>query len=195
MPNAESEPLRKTPLHDLHIELGAKMVPFAGYEMPVQYPAGILAEHRQTREMAGLFDVSHMGQVKLSGDDPAGALETLVPGEIQRLDLGRMRYTQLTNEVGGILDDLMVTNRQDHLFLVLNAACKEADVAHLRAHIGDRCNVAELEDRALLALQGPAAVDALVRLASKARGMSFMSGVDLSVDDIPCFVTPLGLYR
>ena len=129
-----SDALARTPLHDLHLSLGAKMVPFAGYDMPVQYPAGILAEHLHTRAAASLFDVSHMGQVRLEGAGAAKALEALVPGDIVGLGPGRMRYTLFTSESGGILDDLMVTNRGDHLFLVVNAARKAFDIAHLGRH-------------------------------------------------------------
>ena len=139
-----SEALKRTPLYDLHKELGARIVPFAGYEMPVQYPAGILAEHAQTRTAAGLFDVSHMGQVRLTarpGHNAAKALETLVPGDISGLTAGQQRYTQLTNEQGGILDDLMVTSTGDHLLLVLNAACKDADLAHIRKHLASSCEI------------------------------------------------------
>ncbi len=136
--------LLHTPLHALHLELGAKMVPFAGYAMPVSYPQGILAEHRQCRESAVLFDVSHMGQLRLTGDDAAAALETLVPVDIVGLAPGKQRYALFTNDAGGILDDLMVTRRDDHLFLVVNAACKEADTAHLRAHLSTRCLIEPL---------------------------------------------------
>ena len=132
-----SEP-RRTPLFDLHRELGGKMVPFAGWEMPVQYPAGILAEHQHCRAAAALFDVSHMGQVRLDGADAAAALERLVPGDIQSLAPGRARYTQFTNEAGGILDDLIVSQAGDHLFLVVNAGCRDADIAHLRAELWSR---------------------------------------------------------
>ena len=146
--------LLETPLQSLHVELGAKMVPFAGYDMPVSYPAGILAEHRQCRESAALFDVSHMGQLRLVGGDAAAALETLVPVDIVGLGVNRQRYGFFTNETGGILDDLMVTRRDDHLFLIVNAACKGDDIAHLRATIASRCAIEPLPDRALLALQG-----------------------------------------
>ena len=132
------ENLKRTPLHDLHVALGAKMVPFAGYSMPVQYPAGVLKEHNHTRNAAGLFDVSHMGQARLTGADPAAALETLVPAELQALEAGQQRYTQFTNDAGGILDDLMVTNMGDHLFIVVNAACKDADFAHMQAGLAGR---------------------------------------------------------
>ncbi|MDJ0630113.1 MAG: glycine cleavage system aminomethyltransferase GcvT [Rhodobacter sp.] len=171
--------LNRTCLYDLHVDLGAKMVPFAGYEMPVQYPMGVLKEHLHCRAAAGLFDVSHMGQVLLrpnSGDvaDAALALETLVPVDVLGLKAGRQRYGLFTNDTGGILDDLMIANRGDHLFLVVNAACKAQDLAHMQAHLADRCEVAEVTDRALLALQGPAAEAALAGLAPGAAGMRFM---------------------
>ena len=177
--------LRRTPLYDLHIELGAKMVPFAGYEMPVQYPMGVLREHLHCRAQAGLFDVSHMGQVILPGPGAAAALEALVPVDIVGLAEGRQRYAMFTDAQGGILDDLMVANRGDHLFVVVNAACKEADLTHLAAHVpGTR----EVCDRALLALQGPAAEAALARLVPGVAAMRFMDvgtfpweGVDLWV--------------
>jgi aminomethyltransferase len=172
--------LRKTPLDALHRELGARMVPFAGYAMPVQYPSGILAEHQHTRSAAGLFDVSHMGQVRLTarGGQPrevaARALERLVPAALQDLAPGRMRYTQFTNAAGGILDDLMVTAMGDHLSLVVNAGCKEADVAHLREGLGDTCDIEYLEDRALLALQGPQAVAVFARHVPQVAELAFM---------------------
>ena len=161
--------LRRTCLYDLHRELGAKMVPFAGYEMPVQYPMGVMGEHLHSRAKAGLFDVSHMGQVILRA--PAEALETLVPVDVQGLAEGRQRYAMFTNDAGGILDDLMVANRGDHLFLVVNAACKETDIAHLQAHLP---GVEPVTDRALLALQGPLAETVLARLVPGAAAMRFM---------------------
>src|SRR5246127_3698805 len=175
----DNTPLKRTPLHALHLSLGAKMVPFAGYDMPVQYPAGVLKEHLHTRQKAGLFDVSHMGQLALrakSGkvEDAARALERLVPQDIVALAAGRQRYAQFTNEDGGILDDLMVANFGDHLFVVVNAACKEADEAHLRAHLADSCQVDSLSDRALLALQGPRASDVLAKVCAEAPAMRFM---------------------
>jgi len=152
--------LKRTPLHDLHLALGAKMVPFAGYDMPVQYKLGVMKEHLHTRAAAGLFDVSHMGQVILRGDDPqavALALETLVPVSVAGLAEGRQRYGLFTNEQGGIEDDLMIANRGDHLFLVVNAACKEADVARLRAGLEPKgVSVEYIEDRALLRCRGRA---------------------------------------
>jgi aminomethyltransferase len=184
------QPLR-TPLHALHLSLGGKMVPFAGYDMPVQYPTGIMAEHLHTRGEAGLFDVSHMGQVRLEGAQAAAALEGLVVGDITALRPGRMRYTLFTNDSGGILDDLMVTNAGDHLFLVVNAARKGHDIAHLRRHLDGKAVVKPLPDRALLALQGPAAARALGRLAPVAT-MAFMSGAPMTIEGVACFVTRSG---
>ncbi|MGO8915634.1 MAG: glycine cleavage system aminomethyltransferase GcvT [Stellaceae bacterium] len=184
--------LQRTPLHALHLSLGAKMVPFAGYEMPVQYAAGIMTEHLHTRAKAGLFDVSHMGQLRLTGAGAAEALETLVPGDIKSLAPGRMRYTLFTNDRGGILDDLMVTQSGDHLFLVVNAACKAQDIAHLRHRLAGRAVVTPLGDRALLALQGPAAAAVLARLAPAAVALGFMTGAALSLDGTACFVTRSG---
>src|SRR5438105_14827040 len=169
----DESPLKRTPLHTLHVARGGKMVPFAGYEMPVQYPAGVLKEHLLTRASAGLFDVSHMGQLALrakSGrvEDAARALERLVPQDIVAVAPGRQRYAQFTNENGGILDDLMVANFRDHLFLVVNAACKADDEAHLRKHLSDVCVVEPLADRALIALQGPTAQSVLAKLCAEA---------------------------
>ncbi|MGI1661068.1 glycine cleavage system aminomethyltransferase GcvT [Palleronia sp. KMU-117] len=189
--------LQRTGLYDLHIALGAKMVPFAGYEMPVQYPMGVLKEHLHTRAAAGLFDVSHMGQVILrprSGRlvDAAAALERLVPVDVIDLPEGRQRYGLFTNDAGGILDDLMIANRGDHLFLVVNAACKAADIAHLRAHLGEVCEVDEVGDRALIALQGPAAEAALARLAPEAAGLGFMDVAVLPVSGGEIWVSRSG---
>lgn len=184
--------LQHTPLYPLHQELGAKLVPFAGYAMPVQYPLGIMKEHQHTRARAGLFDVSHMGQVRLSGPDADAALETLVPMDIIDLGINRQRYAFFTNEQGGLLDDLMVTRYQDHLFLVVNAACKDQDIAHLHARIGDRCTVEPLPDRALLALQGPEAVTVLAKLAPAVADLTFMTGTHLDIAGIPCGVTRSG---
>ena len=150
--NDTAEELKQTPLHGLHLELGGRMVPFAGYAMPVQYPAGIMAEHQQTRSAAGLFDVAHMGQLRLDGCDRVAALEALVPSDIAGLPEDGVRYAFFTNDAGGILDDLMITNAGDHLFLVLNAACKEQDTAHLRACLADACAIEEIAGGALLAL-------------------------------------------
>ncbi|SMX31517.1 glycine cleavage system aminomethyltransferase GcvT [Actibacterium lipolyticum] len=179
--------LNRTGLYDLHVELGAKMVPFAGYDMPVQYPLGVMKEHLHCRAAAGLFDVSHMGQVILrpkSSDlaDAALALETLVPVSVLGLKEGRQRYAFFTNDEGGILDDLMVANRGEHLFLVVNAACKAADIAHLKKHLSDTCDITEITDRALLALQGPQAEAVLADLAPGVAEMRFMDVAVLSSD-------------
>jgi glycine cleavage system T protein (aminomethyltransferase) len=190
-----ADSLKRTPLADLHRELGAKMVPFAGYEMPVQYPTGIIAEHQHTREHAGLFDVSHMGQIRLEADNfnaAAAALERLVPGDVAGLQPGRMRYTQLTNPAGGILDDLMVARRGEHLFLVVNAGQKEADATHLRDDLVGRARIETLFDRALLALQGPSAAAVLMRFDSRAAEMGFMTVADLSIQGVPCIVSRSG---
>lgn len=180
------------PLDSLHRELGGKMVPFAGYDMPVQYPAGIIAEHNHTRSQASLFDVSHMGQVKLHGANATQALEALVPGDIAALGAGRTRYTMFTNDQGGILDDLMVTQHGDYLYLVINAACKDADIAHLTSKLAGSCDIEIIEDHALLALQGPEAANVMSRYAPPARHLSFMSAAELHISDIPCFVTRSG---
>ncbi|RZS58455.1 glycine cleavage system aminomethyltransferase GcvT [Sphaerotilus mobilis] len=184
--------LLQTPLHDLHLELGARMVPFAGYAMPVNYPAGILAEHRQCRESAALFDVSHMGQLRLVGEDAARALESLVPVDVVDLGIGRQRYAYFTNPTGGLLDDLMVTRRADDLFLVVNAGCKDADTRHLLTHIGHRCQVIPMPERALLALQGPKAVQALARINAGVAALTFMSGGHYALAGADCYVTRSG---
>ena len=187
--------LKRTPLYTLHKELGARLVPFAGYEMPVQYPTGILAEHAHTRSAAGLFDVSHMGQVRLTakqGHRAAQALETLVPGDIAGLEPGQQRYTQFTNASGGILDDLMVTSTGDHLLLVVNAACKEADLALVRKHLAASCEVEPMFARGLLALQGPLAARVLARLAPQVASMKFMTGAFVAIDGAHCYVTRSG---
>jgi aminomethyltransferase len=188
-------PLKRTPLYALHKELGARLVPFAGYEMPVQYPTGILAEHAQTRTAAGLFDVSHMGQVRLTakpGQNAAKALETLVPGDITGLQPGQQRYTQFTNERGGILDDLMVTSTGDHLLLIVNAACKDADLAHLQKHLSATCEIEPMFSRGLMALQGPQASQALARLVPSVATMKFMTGAFVTIDGAQCYVTRSG---
>jgi aminomethyltransferase len=186
--------LQKTPLHALHIELGAKMVPFAGYDMPVQYPLGVLKEHLHCREQVGLFDVSHMGQILLHGANGAAALESLVPVDIIDLPVGMQRYALFTDENGGILDDLMVANKgNDTLFLVVNAACKDQDLAHLREHIGKQCEIESLFDsRALLALQGPRAAEVLSRLAPEVAQMTFMNFARVAVAGIDCYVSRSG---
>lgn len=182
-PARADEPLLKTPLHAEHVALGARMVPFAGYDMPVQYPTGILTEHTWTREHAGLFDVSHMGQAALVGPDhetTARALEALVPADIVNLKPGQQRYSQLLSEEGGILDDLMVTRPADpaadgRLLLVVNASMKGADYAHMEARLPANVKLVRFEDRALLAIQGPKAAEVMARLAPDTADMTFMA--------------------
>ena len=189
---AAAASLKRTPLHSLHLARGAKMVPFAGYEMPVQYPSGILNEHLHTRSQAGLFDVSHMGQLRLTGADPVKGLEALVPGDLQALAPRRMRYTLLLNEEGGILDDLMATRIEDGLFVVVNAARKEADLAHLHARLGSAVTVELLEDRALVALQGPAAAAVLSRFDKDLARLGFMTATETALAGCKCLVTRSG---
>ncbi len=189
--------LKRTVFYDTHVEFGAKMVTFAGYEMPVQYPMGVMKEHIHTRENAGLFDVSHMGQVILrarSGvpEDAARGLETLVPVSVLGLAEGRQRYGIFTNDAGGILDDLMIANRGDHLFLVVNAACKDADIAHIKQHLSDTCDIEVIEGRALIALQGPLAEAALSALNPKAAEMRFMDVATLELAGAECWVSRSG---
>ena len=188
-----AQDLLTTPLHALHIELGARMVPFAGYSMPVQYPAGLMAEHKHTRNAAGLFDISHMGQLRLVGPDAAAAFETLMPVDVIGLAPGKQRYGLLLNDEGGILDDLMFFNEgSDSLFVIVNGACKVADIAHIQARIGQRCQVLPLPDQALLALQGPQAGTVLARLAPGSEKLVFMTGGTLSIGGIPVFATRSG---
>jgi aminomethyltransferase len=189
--------LKRTPLYDLHVRLGARMVAFAGYDMPVQYPSGIIKEHLHTRAAAGLFDVSHMGQIALrsrSGrlEDAARALETLVPGDIVGLPVGRQRYTLFTNASGGVLDDFMVSNRGDHLMLVVNAARKAFDESHLRANLANSCEIEPLADRALIALQGPKAEAVLAAHAPEMRAMNFMDVRAVALLGAPCSVSRSG---
>ena len=184
--------LLKTPLHALHLELGAKMVPFAGYELPVSYAHGVIAEHRHCREAAALFDVSHMGQLRLVGDDAARALESLVPVDVMGLAVGQQRYGFFTQASGGILDDLMITRRAGDLLLVVNAACKDADIRHLVTNIGHRCTVQPLPDLALLALQGPQAGKALARLNPEVAKLVFMTGATVTLAGAECHVTRSG---
>ena len=175
--------LLTTPLNSLHIELGARMVPFAGYSMPVQYPAGLMAEHHHTRKAAGLFDVSHMGQLRLIGPDAAAAFETLIPVDVIDLAVGKQRYGLLLNDDGGIIDDLMFFNKgNNELFVIVNGACKVGDIAHIQAKIGSRCQVIPMPEMALLALQGPLAVTALSRLAPGVEKLVFMTGGNFTVD-------------
>lgn len=194
---ADPAPLLQTPLYGLHLELGARFVPFAGYEMPVQFAAGVLKEHLHTRSAAGLFDVSHMGQIAIrakSGrvEDAAAALNALVPADILSLGAGRQCYTQLTNQAGGIVDDLIVAHLGDHLLLIVNAACKHADLAHLRQALPASCEIDHLEDRALIALQGPAAEAALATLNPAVARMRFMDVARLPLAGIDCVVSRSG---
>ncbi|OYT93228.1 MAG: glycine cleavage system protein T [Burkholderiales bacterium PBB3] len=178
-----TESLLNTPLNALHIELGARMVPFAGYSMPVQYPAGLMAEHHHTRNAAGLFDVSHMGQLRLVGPDAAAAFETLMPVDVIDLAVGKQRYGLLLTEDGTIIDDLMFFNKgNDEIFVIVNGACKVGDIAHIKARIGSRCDVITMPEYALLALQGPQAVTALSRLAPGVEKLVFMTGGNFTID-------------
>jgi len=194
--SADNSNLLKTPLYNLHEELGGKMVPFAGYLMPVQYPLGVMGEHKHTRAAAGLFDVSHMGQVVICGPDADHWIESLVPGNIIDLKENHIRYSMFTNERGGIMDDLMITKRQDDLFLVVNAACKAADIAHMRAHLPDGFTLTELNDRALVALQGPKAAAVLARFAQnsdiRADEMDFMTYAEVTICGADCYISRSG---
>ena len=181
--SAPPQNLLETPLHALHTELGARMVPFAGYSMPVQYPAGLMAEHQHTRNAAGLFDVSHMGQLRLLGADAAAALESLIPVDVIDLAVGKQRYGLLLNDDGGIIDDLMFFNRgQNEIFVIVNGACKVGDIAHIQDRVGKRCQVIPMPEMALLALQGPQAVRALSRLAPGVEKLVFMTGGSFTVN-------------
>ncbi len=218
--SATDTPLSKTPLNALHLELGARMVPFAGYSMPVQYPAGLMAEHHHTRSAAGLFDVSHMGQLRLVGPDAAAALESLIPVDVIGLAVGKQRYGLLLNDEGGTIDDLMffnlgedrsvagppqdasapsggsephaVSKRGGNIFVIVNGACKVGDIAHIQQKIGSRCEVIPMPDMALLALQGPQAVTALARLAPGVEQLVFMTGGRFTVAGCDCFLTRSG---
>lgn len=184
--------LLKTPLHSLHTELGARMVPFAGYSMPVQYPAGLMAEHHHTRTAAGLFDVSHMGQLRLVGPGAAAAFESLMPVDVIDLAVGKQRYGLLLNDAGGIIDDLMFVNRGDDLFVIVNGACKVGDITHMQDRIGARCQVIPLLERGLLALQGPQAVKALQRLVPGVEKLVFMTGGAFTWRGADLFITRSG---
>ncbi|PWW49073.1 glycine cleavage system aminomethyltransferase GcvT [Melaminivora alkalimesophila] len=192
-----TDALLKTPLYALHQELGARLVPFAGYALPVQYPSGLVAEHRHTREQAGLFDVSHMGQLQLVGAEAAAALESLMPVDVIGLPVGRQRYGLLLNDEGGIIDDLMVFNPgpvegQPALFLIVNGACKTGDIAHIQTRIGHRCEVRTLPEQGLLALQGPQAAAVLERLVPGVQQLVFMSGGHFEWRGAPLLVTRSG---
>ena len=185
--------LLTTPLNALHLELGARMVPFAGYSMPVQYKSGLMAEHLHTRQQAGLFDVSHMGQLQLIGPDAAAALESLMPVDVIDLPVGRQRYGLLLNDAGGVIDDLMCFNQgNDTLFLIVNGACKVGDIAHIQARIGNRCQVVTMPTQGLLALQGPQAVTALARLVPGVEKLVFMSGGSFDWNGAALFITRSG---
>lgn len=196
-----AETLLRTPLYDLHIELGARMVPFTGYDMPVQYPSGIKTEHLHCRAQAGLFDVSHMGQVVISGPNVAQELEKLIPVDIEALAANQQSYGLLINETGGILDDLIITRwDEDRFFLVVNAGCKHQDIAHLRKHLPDSIQIDHLEDRALIALQGPAAKTVMATLCSQSNSehnscateLTFMNGCHAQIDGADLFITRSG---
>jgi len=184
--------LLTTPLNALHLELGARMVPFAGYSMPVQYPAGLMAEHRHTRTAAGLFDVSHMGQLRLVGADAAAAFESLMPVDVIDLPVGKQRYGLLLTEQGTIIDDLMFVNRGTDIFVIVNGACKVGDIAHIQERIGSRCEVIPMPERALLALQGPQAVTALARLLPGVNQLVFMTGAAFNWNGADLFITRSG---
>ncbi|MEY4757467.1 MAG: hypothetical protein RJA34_2365 [Pseudomonadota bacterium] len=191
-PGTATPALQLTPLNDLHLSLGARMVPFAGYSMPVQYPAGLMAEHHHTRTAAGLFDVSHMGQLRLVGPDAAAAFESLMPVDVIDLGVGKQRYGLLLNDEGGIIDDLMFVNRGHDLFVVVNGACKAGDIAHIQARIGQRCQVIPMPERGLLALQGPQAVTALQRLVPGVEQLVFMTGAAFVWEGADLFITRSG---
>ena len=184
--------LLNTPLNALHIELGARMVPFAGYSMPVQYPMGLMAEHHHTRAEAGLFDVSHMGQLRLLGPDAAAAFESLMPVDVIDLPVGKQRYGLLLTDDGTIIDDLMFVNRGTDIFVIVNGACKVNDMAHIQARIGSRCQVIPMPERALLALQGPKAIHALSRLVPGVEQLVFMTGASFEWQGADLFITRSG---
>jgi aminomethyltransferase len=189
---SDTAALLTTPLHALHQELGARMVPFAGYSMPVQYPSGLMAEHQHTRAAAGLFDVSHMGQLRLVGPEAAAAFESLMPVDVLGLGLHKQRYGLLLHDDGGILDDLMFVNRGQDLFVVVNGACKAQDIAHIQARIGQRCQVLPMPEQALLALQGPQAVSALQRLVPGVEQLVFMTGMPANWQGAELYITRSG---
>jgi aminomethyltransferase len=191
-PEADNVTLARTPLYDLHVELGARMVAFAGYHMPVQYPQGIIHEHQHTRAAAGLFDVSHMGQVSISGRPAAAALESLAPMDVVDLQIGHIRYGVFTDDSGGVLDDFMVANTGGALLAVVNAACKQDDIRRMRESMGRLCEIDELTGRALLALQGPAASEVMRALSPALDALPFMTSEDADVAGIPCGVSRSG---
>ncbi|MGH8559298.1 MAG: glycine cleavage system aminomethyltransferase GcvT [Methylococcales bacterium] len=188
----EDSELQSVPLDALHRELGAKMVPFAGYRMPLQYPSGIIQEHKHTRNSAGFFDLSHMGQIRISGPGVAAALEKLAPGNLSALPLLKQRYTVFTTASGGVLDDFMITHLADHFFLVVNAARKQVDLEHLIDRMPESCRIEMLPDQALLALQGPAAAKVMARLAPGSERLEFMAAGNFVLDSVECLITRCG---
>ena len=190
--SADTTALLNTPLNALHLELGARMVPFAGYSMPVQYPMGLMAEHIHTRSEAGLFDVSHMGQLRLVGTDAAAAFESLMPVDVIDLPVGKQRYGLLLTDEGNIIDDLMFVNRGADIFVIVNGACKVNDIAHIQGRIGAKCQVIPMPERALLALQGPKAVDALSRMVPGVEKLVFMTGASFEWQGADLFITRSG---
>ena len=190
--SADTTALLNTPLNALHLELGARMVPFAGYSMPVQYPMGLMAEHIHTRSEAGLFDVSHMGQLRLVGTDAASAFESLMPVDVIDLPVGKQRYGLLLTDEGNIIDDLMFVNRGADIFVIVNGACKVNDIAHIQGSIGAKCQVIPMPERALLALQGPKAVDVLSRMAPGVEKLVFMTGASFDWQGADLFITRSG---
>jgi aminomethyltransferase len=190
--SADTTALLNTPLNALHLALGARMVPFAGYSMPVQYPMGLMAEHIHTRSEAGLFDVSHMGQLRLVGTDAASAFESLMPVDVIDLPVGKQRYGLLLTDEGNIIDDLMFVNRGADIFVIVNGACKVNDIAHIQGRIGAKCQVIPMPERALLALQGPKAVDVLSRMVPGVEKLVFMTGASFDWQSADLFITRSG---
>ena len=184
--------MHKTALYGLHVELGAKMVPFADYQMPLQYSKGIIHEHLHCRNQASLFDISHMGQCLLKGSSAAIGLEKLTPAIISRLGSGRQQYTVLTNSDGGIIDDIVVTRLSQELTIVVNAACKEKDFKHLRKQLSNDCQLQELTEHALLALQGPSSSHIFQQIAPEACRLQLMQACRTEIDDIPCMISRSG---
>ena len=184
--------LKQTPLYNLHLKLGAKMVPFAGYQMPLQYSKGIIHEHLHCRSQAGLFDISHMGQCLIQGDDAAGELEHLTPSDITGIKQGNQKYTVLTNSDGGIIDDIIITRVESGLMLIVNAACKDKDFSYLQSCLSRRCDFKALPDHALLALQGPAAANVIGKLSAQAADLSFMQACATEINGIPCHISRSG---
>ena len=184
--------LKQTPLYNLHLKLGAKMVPFAGYHMPLQYDKGIIHEHLHCRSQAGFFDISHMGQCLILGDSAASELEQLTPSDITGLKTGKQKYTVLTNKDGGIIDDIIITRIDSGLMIIVNAACKDKDFAHLKSHLSAQCDFKDLPDHALFALQGPLAATVMQKYSADAAGLSFMQACETDINGIPCSISRSG---